>query len=164
MLCIWIGDGFDLGKLVDLKIGMVPVINLEWARKVHKDTNERGYSPEAVVENVLRRMNDYVRTVVPQFNHSDVNLQQVPVVDTSAPFIVRDLPSTDESVTVIRFRKPEEFQVDFPHLLSRIEGSWMSRRNTIVLPGGKTNLAMELVFTPMVRQLMDRKRQTADAA
>ncbi|MDO8605052.1 MAG: phosphoribulokinase [Phaeospirillum sp.] len=158
------GDGFDLGKLVDLKIGMVPVINLEWMRKVHKDTNERGYSPEAVVETVLRRMNDYVRTVVPQFKHSDVNFQQVPVVDTSAPLIARDLPSIDESVTVVRFRKPEDFVVNFPQLLSRIEGSWMSRRNTIVLPGGKTNLAMELVFTPIIHQLMDRKRLAADAA
>ena len=158
------GDGFDLGRLVDLKIGMVPVINLEWIRKVHKDTNERGYSPEAVIENVLRRMNDYVRTVVPQFKSSDVNFQQVPVIDTSAPFVARDLPSIDESVTVIRFRRPDEFQVNFPQLLSRIEGSWMSRRNTIVLPGGKTTLAMELVFGPMVRQLMDRKRQATDAA
>jgi len=158
------GDGFDLGRLVDLKIGMVPVINLEWARKVHKDTNERGYSPEAVIDSVLRRMNDYVRTVVPQFQHSDVNFQQVPVVDTSEPFTTHDLPSIDESVTVIRFRKPEEFQVNFPQLLSRIEGSWMSRRNTIVVPGGKSTLAMELIFTPMVRQLMDRRRQAADAA
>lgn len=158
------GEGYDLGKLVDFKIGMVPVINLEWIRKVHKDTNERGYSPEAVVENVLRRMNDYVRTVVPQFKNSDVNFQQVPVIDTSAPFVARDVPSIDESVTVIRFRKPEEIQVNFPQLLSRIEGSWMSRRNTIVLPGGKTTLAMELIFTPIVHHLMERKRQAADAA
>jgi phosphoribulokinase len=158
------GPGYDLGTLVDLKIGMVPVINLEWIRKVHKDTNERGYSREAVVETVLRRMNDYVRTIVPQFKHSDVNFQQVPVVDTSAPFIARDVPSIDESVTVVRFRRPEEFSVDFPHLLSRLEGAWMSRRNTIVLPGGKTNLAMELIFTPMIRQLMDNRRRAAHAA
>ncbi len=151
-------EGFDLSKLVDVKIGVVPVINLEWTRKIHRDTSERGYSEEAVVDTILRRMNDYVRYVIPQFKHSDINFQQVPVVDTSDPFVTRELPSADESVTVARFRRPEEFDVDFPCLMRNIEGSWMSRRNTLVVPGGKTELAMELILTPIVERLISRSR------
>lgn len=147
--------GGNLAGMVDLKVGVVPVINLEWTRKVHNDTLVRGYSPEAVVDTILNRMDEYVRYIIPQFKHSDVNFQQVPVVDTSHPFIARDVPSVDESVTVIRFSKPEAFRVDFPNLLDRLEGSWMSRRNTIVVPGGKTELAMELVFTPIVGRLKE---------
>jgi phosphoribulokinase len=156
------GDGFDLGKLVDLKIGVVPIINLEWARKMSRDTRERGYSEEAVVDSVLRRMNDYVRYIVPQFRHSDINFQRVPVVDTSAPLTpAGDLPSDDESVTVIRFRRPEDFDVDFPILLRDIERSWMSRRNTLVVPGGKTQLAMELIFTPIISRMVEDAKLAA---
>ena len=148
----------DLGKLVDLKIGVVPVINLEWTRKMHLDTHERGYSQEAVVDTILRRMTEYVRYLIPQFKHSDINFQQVPVVDTSDPFIAREVPTEDESVTVVRFRKPEDLDVDFPHLMRNIEGSWMTRRNTLVVPGGKTGMAMELVLTPVLHRMMGRSR------
>ncbi|MGE5506025.1 MAG: phosphoribulokinase [Actinomycetota bacterium] len=156
------GDGYDLGKLVDLRLGVVPIINLEWARKMSRDTQERGYSEEAVIDSILRRMNDYVRYIIPQFKHSDINFQQVPVIDTSAPLTpAGDVPTLDESVTVIRFRKPEDYDVDFPQLLKDIERSWMSRRNTLVVPGGKTMLAMELILTPIIARLMEDARYAA---
>jgi phosphoribulokinase len=151
------GPGFDLCEIVDLKIGMVPVINLEWVQKVHRDTTKRGYSREEVVDRILHRMNDYTRFILPQFKHSDINFQHVPVVDTSDPFIARDIPPVDERVVVIRFRRPEELEVDFPWLLRNIQGAWMTRRNTLVIPGGKHELAKELIFTPVLRRLMDRK-------
>jgi phosphoribulokinase len=151
-------DGRDLGGHVDLKLGVAPIINLEWIRKMHNDTERRGYSRDAVLDSILRRMNDYVRYLIPQFQHSDVNFQQVPVVDTSDPLIARDVPNADESVVVIRFRKPEEYGVDFPHLLDRIHNSWMSRRNTLVVPGGKLFLAMELVLSPIIHRLIKEKR------
>ncbi len=151
------GAGYDLGSEVDLKIGMVPIINLEWIQKVHRDTGKRGYSREAVMDTILHRMHDYTRHILPQFNHSDINFQHVPVVDTSEPFIARDIPSVDERVVVIRFRKPEEMGVDFPLLLRKLDGSWMTRRNTLVVPGGKREMAKELILTPILRRLMDRK-------
>lgn len=155
------GEGFDLGRHVDLKIGMVPVVNLEWIQKVHRDVDKRGYSRDEVRDTILDRMADYVRWILPQFKHSDVNFQHVPVVDTSEPFIARHIPAIDERVVVIRFRDPEEWAVDFPTLLDRIDGSWMSRRNTLVVPGGKADLAMDVILTPMLRRLMDRRRDLA---
>jgi phosphoribulokinase len=147
--------GVSLAPHVDLKIGVVPVINLEWIQKINRDTGMRGYSEDAVIDTILRRMPDYVHHIVPQFRHSDINFQRVPVVDTSDPIIANDVPTVDESVVVVRFRKPEDFDVDFPWLLKNLEGSWMSRRNTIVVPGGKMSLAMQMTLTPIIDRMMD---------
>lgn len=149
----------DMPRHVDLKIGVVPVINLEWIQKIHRDTSQRGYSQEAVMDTIMRRMHDYVHYIVPQFQHSDINFQRVPVVDTSDPIIARDIPTPDESVVVIRFRKPENLpkDIDFPFLLQMIPHSFMSRRNTIVVPGGKMGYAMELILTPILRQMMNAR-------
>lgn len=149
-------DEVDMVSHVDLKIGVVPVINLEWIQKIHRDTAQRGYSEEAVMDTIMRRMHDYVHYIVPQFQHTDINFQRVPVVDTSDPIIARDIPTPDESVVVIRFRKPEDIPggVDFPFLLQMIPHSFMSRRNTIVVPGGKMGFAMELILTPILREML----------
>jgi len=146
----------DLVRHVDLKIGVVPIINLEWIQKIHRDTCDRGYSKEAVSDIILRRMHDYVHFICPQFGETDINFQRVPVVDTSNPFIARDVPTAGESMTVIRFRNPRG--IDFPYLLSMINDSFMSRANTIVVPGGKMDLAMQLILTPMILRLMEIRR------
>jgi len=130
-------DKIDLTRHVDLKIGVVPIINLE------SDT-------------ILRRMHDYVHYICPQFGETDINFQRVPVVDTSNPFIARDIPTAGESMTVIRFKNPRG--IDFPYLLSMIGDSFMSRANTIVVPGGKMDLAMQLILTPMILRLMEIRR------
>jgi phosphoribulokinase len=147
----------DVARHVDLLIGVVPIINLEWIQKIHRDHAKRGYSAEAVVDTILRRMPDYVRYICPQFSRTHVNFQRVPTVDTSNPFIARDIPSDAESYVVIRFRDPRG--IDFPYLLTMIEDSFMSRPNNIVIPGGKMPLAMQLIFTPMLLKLLDRKRR-----
>ncbi|MBF0324624.1 phosphoribulokinase [Magnetospirillum moscoviense] len=148
----------NVAQHVDLKIGVVPVLNLEWIQKIHRDTKMRGYSEEAVMDTILRRMHDYVHYIVPQFKLTDINFQRVPIVDTSDPIIARDIPTADESLVVIRFRKPDRFRVDFPFLLQMIKDSWMSRRNTIVVPGGKMGLAMELILTPILRRIMEDRK------
>ncbi len=147
----------DAGKHVDLKIGVVPVINLEWIQKIHRDTEARGYSEEAVMGTILKRMHDYVHYIIPQFHSTDINFQRVPVVDTSDPIIARDIPTPDESLVVIRFRKPDRFNLDFTWLLQMLQNSWMSRRNTIVVPGGKMGLAMELILEPLIRKIMNER-------
>jgi len=148
----------DVARHVDLLVGVVPIINLEWIQKLHRDKSLRGYSQEAVVDTILRRMPDYVNYICPQFARTHVNFQRVPTVDTSNPFIARDIPSADESMVVIRFANPKG--IDFPYLLSMLHNSLMTRPNTIVCPGGKMGLAMQLIFTPMILRLMDLKKRT----
>jgi phosphoribulokinase len=152
-------DSVDVSRYVDLRVGVVPIINLEWIQKLHRDQRMRGYSQEAVTNTILRRMPDYVTHICPQFSRTQVNFQRVPTVDTSNPFIARSIPGADESFIVIRFADPKG--IDFPYLLSMLHDSFMSRANTIVAPGGKMGLAMELIFTPMVLQLLNRKRRAS---
>ena len=146
----------NVAQHADLLIGVVPVINLEWIQKLHRDKLVRGYTQEAIVDTILRRMPDYINYICPQFSQTHVNFQRVPTVDTSNPFIARDVPSADESMLIIRFKDPRG--IDFPYLLSVLPQSFLSRANTIVCPGGKMPLAMQLIFTPMIWGLMDRKR------
>ena len=150
-------DKVNIARHADLLVGVVPIINLEWIQKLHRDKATRGYSTEAVVDTILRRMPDYVNYIVPQFSQTHINFQRVPTVDTSNPFIARDIPSADESFLVIRFANPKG--IDLPYLLTMLHDSFMSRPNIIVVPGGKMELAMQLIFTPMILQLMDRKRR-----
>jgi phosphoribulokinase len=147
----------NTGAAADLKIGVVPVINLEWIQKIHRDRAHRNYSTEAVMDTILRRMPDYIHYICPQFTETDINFQRVPTVDTSNPFIARWIPTPDESIVVIRFRSPRG--IDFPYLLSMLNGSFMSRANSIAIPGNKLDLAMQLILTPIILQLMDRKRR-----
>lgn len=146
----------NIARHPDLLIGVVPVINLEWIQKLYRDKSKRGYSTEAVTDTILRRMPDYVNYICPQFTHTHVNFQRIPCVDTSNPFIAREIPAPDESMVVIRFAKPKG--IDFPYLLNMIHDSFMSRANTIVVPGGKMELAMQLIFTPFIWRMMERKR------
>ena len=147
----------DMTRYVDLKVGVVPVVNLEWIQKIHRDIAERGYSQEEIVDSILRRMPDYVKHITPQFSETDINFQRVATVDTSNPFIARDIPTLDESFVVIRFRKPDIRSTDFTNLLSMISGSFMSRRNTIVVPGSKMGMAVEIILTPIILNLLEAR-------
>ncbi len=151
------GD-INIAKYADLKVGVVPVVNLEWIQKIHRDKSHRGYSTEAVTDVILRRMHDYVHVITPQFTQTDINFQRVPVVDTSNPFVARWIPTAGESLVVIRFANPRG--IDFPYLTSMIHDSWMSRANSIVIPGDKMDLAMQLIFTPLIMRLTNKRRHT----
>ena len=151
-------DNTDVSKFVDLLVGVVPIVNLEWIQKIFRDNSQRGYSAEAIVDTILRRMPDYVHYITPQFSRTDINFQRVPTVDTSNPFIARDIPTPDESFVVIRFKDLKKFDVDFPYLLNMIPDSFMSRRNSIVVPGGKMGYAMELIFAPIVHNMIENSR------
>jgi phosphoribulokinase len=150
-------EGIDIARYPDLLIGVVPVINLEWIQKLWRDKSKRGYSTEAVTDTILRRMPDYVHYICPQFSKTHVNFQRVPCVDTSNPFIAREIPAADESFVVIRFANPKG--IDFPYLLNMIDDSFMSRANTIAVPGGKMELAMQLIFTPFIWRMMERRKR-----
>ena len=150
-------DDIKVADHVDLKIGVVPVINLEWTQKIHRDRAERGYSTEAITDVILRRMHDYVNVITPQFSNTDINFQRVPIVDTSNPFISRWIPTAGESLVVIRFADPRG--IDFSYLTNMIPNSHMSRANSIVVPGEKMDLAMQLILTPLIHRLIDKSRK-----
>ena len=150
-------DAVNIARHADLKIGVVPVINLEWIQKIHRDRVERGHAEGTIVETILGRMPDYVHFICPQFTETDINFQRVPTVDTSNPFIARWIPTPDESMVVIRFRNPRG--IDFAYLATMIHGSFMSRANSLVIPGGKLDLAMQLILTPTILQLVEKRRR-----
>jgi len=149
-------EDYNIAQYVDLLIGVAPSINLEWIQKIERDTKLRGYSQEAVIDTIHSRMEDYLRYILPQFSRTHINFQRVPVVDTSNPFEPRSVPTADESLVVIRFRGPQK--ADFPYLLSMIKDSFMSRPNTLVVPGAKMPLALELIMLPRIQEILEGRR------
>lgn len=150
-------DDVNIAKYVDMMIGVVPVINLEWIQKIKRDCVNRGYSQEAVVDIILKRLPDYIHHITPQFSRTHINFQRVPLIDTSNPFVMREIPTPDESLIVIRFKDPTV--ADFPYYLSMLKDSFMSRPNNLVVPAVKMGLAMEIILTPFIDEMMAKKRQ-----
>ena len=148
-------QGIDVAQHVDLLIGVAPAINLEWIQKIHRDQKKGTCSPEESVETILRRMDDYIHYIVPQFGLTDINIQRMPLVDTSDPFIARDVPLADESLCVIHFRDRERH--DFPDLLERIPDAYLSRRTTMVIPGNRLRLALDAICGPILAGLMEAR-------
>ncbi len=150
------GGVSEVAPYVDLLIGVVPIINLEWIQKIQRDINSRGYAPQDVVSTIKERMDDYVDYITPQFSRTDINFQRIPTVDTSNPFIARDVPSEDESLVVIRIKKQliKKYDINLVFLKNMIENSFISRRNTLVVPGPKMGLAMEILVTPIIEDLV----------
>ena len=155
-----VSDEANVAQHVDLLVGVVPSVNLEWIQKIHRDNLERGSSEAVIVDTIMRRMPDYINFITPQFSITDINFQRIATVDTSNPFIARDIPTPDESLVVIRFKDPKKFDTDFPYLLNMIQNSFMSRRNSIVVPGGKMGLAMELILTPIIHDMIEKAKKS----
>lgn len=147
-------DDCDIAQHVDFLVGVTPIVNLEWIQKIHRDGAARGYAPEDTVETIKRRMHDYVEYITPQFSRTDINFQRVPLVDTSNPFVASEVPTPDESLVVIRFGELPSRLLDFQYLLAMLQGAFMSRTNTLVVPGGKLGFAMELILTPFIERLV----------
>jgi phosphoribulokinase len=150
-------DKVDLARHVDLLVGVTPTVNLEWIQKIQRDTQARGHSVDAVTHTILRRMYDYVHYITPQFSRTHVNFQRVPTVDTSNPFVVREIPTQEESFVVIRFAHPGN--ANFPYLLAMIEDSFQSRPDTLVVPGTRMEFALQFIMTPLVRDLVAESRR-----
>ena len=147
--------GVDVAQYVDLLLGVVPVVNLEWIQKIHSDMATRGYTTEATTANIVNRMQDYIHFIVPQFSVTDINFQRVPVVDTSNPFVARDIPTSSECIVVIRFRDPKKY--DFPYLLRMIDGAVMSRPNSMVISGSQMQQALDVICTPLIHELVEKR-------
>lgn len=153
-------DTVDVRQYVDLLIGVTPIINLEWMQKIHRDKEYRGYTPEDATDLILNRMHDYIHYITPQFSRTDINFQRVPTVDTSNPFGAFEIPTSDESFVVIHIRNLEKIKVDFQELLKMLNGSFMTKPNTIVVPAGKMIFAMQLITNPLIQKLMKNKKSS----
>jgi phosphoribulokinase len=151
------GKGIDVARHVDLLVGIVPAINLEWIQKIHRECAKYHCSEAESIETILRRMDDYIHYIVPQFGLTDINIQRIPLVDTSNPFIARDVPTPDESALVIHFRDRKKH--DFTDLMRRIPGSRMTRTNTLLAPGGELRLVLSVVCGPILEEMMEKKRR-----
>ena len=148
-------DEVNIARYTDLLIGVVPVINLEWIQKIKRDCTNRSYSQSAVVDIILKRLPDYINYITPQFSRTDINFQRVPLIDTSNPFVMREIPTPDESLIVIRFKDPKK--ADFLHYLSILKDSFMSRPYNLVVPAVKMGLAMEVILTPFIEEMMAKQ-------
>jgi len=92
----------------------------------------------------------------PQFSRTDINFQRIPTVDTSNPFVSREVPTSDESLVVIRVKKRliKRYDIDLVYIKNTIENSFISRRNTLVIPGTKLVFAMEVLLAPIIEDLV----------
>ena len=145
-------DEVNIARYTDLLIGVVPVINLEWIQKIKRDCTNRSYSEDAVVDVILKRMPDYINHIIPQFSRTDINFQRVPLIDTSNPFSIREIPTADESLMVIRFKDPKK--ADFRYYLNLLKDSFMSKSNTLVVPAARMVLAIDIILTPFIEEMM----------
>ena len=150
-------DGMDMAADVDLLIGVCPTINLEWVQKIHRDTKDRGYRPEDVKDVIYRRMYDYMHYILPQFSRTHINFQRSPLTDTSNPFDTSTIPTPDQSLVMIHFRKPKPSVEYKLSLRGLIEGCSITGFNTMVIPGGKMMYALELILTERIMELMQRR-------
>jgi phosphoribulokinase len=148
-------DGIDVARHVDLLIGVAPIVNLEWIQKIHRDMEVRGYSVEAVTQTILRRMHDYVHYITPQFSRTHINFQRVPTVDTSNPFAAERIPKPEESLLVIRFANCDALELE--GLRDNIDHAFISRPDTIVVPGAAMAQAMQLILTPRILRLLHER-------
>ena len=156
----FVGEEANIARYMDLLIGVVPVINLEWIQKLRRDTEERGHIAEDVTRTILRRMPDYVTHITPQFSRTDVNFQRVPLVDTSNPFTVQEVPKPEESLVVIHFNEHSRLRYDLDGLARAIRGAFKSNAKTLVTPGTAMERAMELILAPAIETLMHNRRRS----
>ena len=150
-------DEYNIAELVDLLIGVAPTINLEWIQKICRDTQERGYKAEDVVDIINRRMYDYMKYILPQFEATHINFQRIPTLDTSNPLGDRTIPTPDQSLVLIHFLRPKPSVEYKLQLKGLIEGSFITGFNTLVIPGGKMGFALELILTKRILDLMKKR-------
>ena len=157
-----VSDSVNIVQYVDLLIGVVPIINLEWMQKIYRDQAVRGYTAEDATRMILGRLPDYVHYITPQVSRTDINFQRVPTIDTSNPFAAEQIPTNDQSLSVIHIRNPKKLQVDFRYLLEILDGSVMSAPDTIVVPAGKNVFAMQLIINPVIQRMMHEREKCWD--
>jgi phosphoribulokinase len=152
-----IAGDVDLSQYPDLSIGIAPNANLEWMNKIHHDVRNRHVKREDAQASILKNLDDYVRHITPQFMRTHINFQLIPLVDTANPFTGEPVPSDDECYLIVHVLK--QYWPNFVPLLADLQGSFMSRRNTIVIPSSKMLTAIELFLIPIIQDLVKTSRE-----
>ena len=150
-------DEYNIREQVDLLIGVAPTINLEWIQKIKRDTEERGHEQEGVMDTIYRRIYDYMHYIVPQFSATNINFQRTPLVDTSNPFIQREIPTAEQSLVIIHFLKPGISNAQKLELKGLIEGTVITGFNTLVIPGTKMTYAMEMILSRRISAILKKR-------
>jgi phosphoribulokinase len=150
-------DAYNIREQVDLLIGVAPTINLEWIQKIKRDTEERGHEQEDVMDTIYRRIYDYMHYIVPQFARTNINFQRTPLVDTSDPFIRREIPTPEQSLVIIHFLQPGISDEHKLQLKGLIEGTVITGFNTLVIPGTKMSYAMEMILSKRISALLKKR-------
>jgi phosphoribulokinase len=150
-------DEYNIREQVDLLIGVAPTINLEWIQKIKRDTAERGYEPEDVMDVIYRRLYDYMHYIIPQFSRTDINFQRTCRVDTSDPFMQREIPTAEQSEVIVHFLNPGISDAYKLELKGLIEGTSITGFNTLVIPGTKMTYALELILTKRIAELLKKR-------
>lgn len=144
----------DVAGKVDLLVGVVPSINIEWIQKIYRDTSERPYTPEQVTEIILDRMPDYVEYITPQFDKTHINFHRIPLIDTSNPFVAQAVPAPEDSLVVTTVRIDG---VDLEAVKNTLPSEAMARLhndNTLVYRGDFMVDVMDKILTPIIDKLL----------
>lgn len=150
-------DNIDIAQYPDLLIGIAPVINLEWMQKIHRDCLNRGYSQDTVIDIISQRVPDYIRYITPQFSRTHINFQRVPLVDIADPFAAKALPAAEHTLGVISYTARWAQQID--DNLSQIKEAYTNASHNIVVPGELMAEAMAILIRPIIKEMLDKKRQ-----
>lgn len=152
---------YDVSQHVDLGIGVAPVVNIEWMQKIYRDTSERPYSVGQVRDVIMERMDDYIEYIVPQFHRTHVNFQRIPLVDTSDPFSTQTEvapmgPAPEDSLIITHVRHKDI--EDLSTIVDQIEGAWLQNETTMICSGTQMVKAMDIIMTPIIQNLIAKKR------
>ena len=145
-------SGVNVAQYVDLLIGVVPAINLQWAQRIHHERVLSNRPAEQTTEHIVQQLQDYIHFIVPQFSLSDINFQRMPVVDTSNPFDLDRVPADYESVLVVSFREPDKH--DVASYARRIPRARLSGRKSLLIPGGQLQHALDVICAPIIETLI----------
>ena len=146
----------DVASQVDLLVGVVPAVNIEWIQKIHRDTSERPYTPEQVAEIILVRMPDYVEFITPQFDNTHINFHRIPLVDTSNPFSGQAVPAPEDSLVVTTVRIDGVDLKSVADALPADAMAFMQNDNTLVYKGSYMVDVMDQMLTPIIDTLMTK--------
>ena len=150
-------DNSDVASQVDLLVGVVPAVNIEWIQKIHRDTSERPYTPAQVAEIIVDRMSDYVEFITPQFDNTHINFHRIPLVDTSNPFSGQSVPVPEDSLVVTSVRING---IDLQAVADKLPAdamAFLQNDKTLVYKGNYMVDVMDSMLSPIIDNLMSNK-------
>jgi phosphoribulokinase len=105
-------------------------------------------------------MPDYIETIVPQFHRTHINFHRVPLIDTSDPFSTMSPdapmgPAPEDSLIICHVRHQE---VNLEEVKAKIPGAFLQNAETLVCNGKYMVDAMDLMMTPIIQNLIAKKR------